>query len=38
MFLRNHRIIITFIIKEQTNKRNIQKITRDGTKEKTDLF
>ena len=38
MFLRNHGIIITFIIKKQTNKRNIQKITRDGTKEKTDLF
>ena len=31
-------IIITFIINKQTNKRNIQKITRDGTKEKTDLY
>ena len=38
MFLRNHMIITTFITNKQTNKRNIQKITRDGTKEKTDLF
>ena len=38
MFLRNHMIIITFIINKQTNKRNIQKITDENTERWTEIY